>query len=124
MHNFRPGVPERLGIDDATLRALNPRLIHVYAASYGSTGPMSARPAFHVTAGAVCGGVLAQVGGGGPPGPDAELSPDELASWALRLQRGNESHPDFDAALVVSAAITMALYRASGRAAGTRWRPG
>ena len=41
VHNYRPGVPERLGIDDATLRAINPALIYLYAASYGSTGPMS-----------------------------------------------------------------------------------
>jgi crotonobetainyl-CoA:carnitine CoA-transferase CaiB-like acyl-CoA transferase len=110
VHNFRPGVPERLGIDDATLRAINPSLVHVYAASYGSTGPMAARPAFHVTAGAVCGGVLAQVGRDGPPGPDADLSAEDVAAWSLRLQRANESHPDFDAALVVAVAITMALF--------------
>ncbi len=67
VHNYRPGVPERLGIDYKTLRALNPRLVYLYAASYGSTGPMSARPAFHVTAGAVCGGALAQSGVGVAP---------------------------------------------------------
>src|SRR5207248_9414524 len=76
VHNYRPGVPERLGIDDATLRALNPRLIYLYAASYGSTGPMSGRPAFHVTAGAVCGGALAQSGGDGAPAPHVELTTD------------------------------------------------
>jgi crotonobetainyl-CoA:carnitine CoA-transferase CaiB-like acyl-CoA transferase len=109
-HNYRPGVPERLGIDAETLRALNPRLIHLYAASYGSTGPMSPLPAFHVTAGAVCGGVLEQCGSGGAPGPGVELSPDELAWWSSRLLRANESHPDFNAALAVAAAVTMALF--------------
>ena len=98
VHNYRPGVPERLGIDDATLRALNPGLIYLYAASYGSTGPMSGRPAFHVTAGAVCGGALAQSGGDGAPGPSVALSDVELAWWSRaahpvqrgqpRLQRG------------------------------------
>ena len=110
VHNYRPGVPERLGIDDATLRALNPGLIYLYAASYGSTGPMSARPAFHVTAGAICGGALAQSGGDGAPGPDVELSDEELAWWSQRLTRCNEANPDFNAALVVAAAVTMALY--------------
>jgi crotonobetainyl-CoA:carnitine CoA-transferase CaiB-like acyl-CoA transferase len=123
-HNYRPGVPERLGIDAETLRALNPRLIHLYAASYGSTGPMSALPAFHVTAGAVCGGVLAQCGSGGAPGPDVELSSDELAWWSSRLSRANESHPDFNAALAVAAATTMALFAArrtgTGQAVETR----
>ncbi|HXY92457.1 MAG TPA: CoA transferase, partial [Acidimicrobiia bacterium] len=110
VHNFRPGVPERLGIDDATLRARNPRLVYVYAASYGSTGPMAARPAFHVTAGAICGGALEQSGGDGAPGPGVTLGDAELAWWSERLTRCNESHPDFDAALVVAAAATMALY--------------
>ena len=112
VHNYRPGVPERLGIDDATLRALNPRLIYLYAASYGSTGPMAARPAFHVTAGAVCGGAQAQSGGDGTPGPDVDLSDEQLAYWSERLTRCNEANPDFNAALVVAAAVTMALYRA------------
>ena len=110
VHNYRPGVPERLGIDDATLRALNPRLIYVYAASYGSTGPSSAKPAFHVTAGAVCGGALAQSGGDGTPGPDVELSDEELVRWSQRLTRCNEANPDFNAALAVATAVTMALY--------------
>jgi crotonobetainyl-CoA:carnitine CoA-transferase CaiB-like acyl-CoA transferase len=110
VHNFRPGVPERLGIDDATLRALNPSLIYLYAASYGSTGPMSARPAFHVTAGAICGGAQAQSGGDGAPGPDAELDDTELARWSERLTRCNEANPDFNAALVVAATIAMAMY--------------
>jgi crotonobetainyl-CoA:carnitine CoA-transferase CaiB-like acyl-CoA transferase len=110
VHNYRPGVPERLGIDDATLRALNRGLIYLYAASYGSTGPMSAKPAFHVTAGAICGGALAQSGGDGAPEPTVELGDEELAWWSQRLTRCNEANPDFNAALVVAAAVTMALY--------------
>jgi crotonobetainyl-CoA:carnitine CoA-transferase CaiB-like acyl-CoA transferase len=109
-HNYRPGVPERLGIDYATLRARNPRLIYLYAASYGSTGPMSGRPAFHVTAGAVCGGALDQVGGTGAPAPDVELSDQQLARWSSFLTRANEANPDFNAALAAAAAVTMALY--------------
>ena len=90
VHNYRPGVPERLGIDDATLRALNPGLIYLYAASYGSTGPMAARPAFHVTAGAVCGGALAQSAATAHPVP---TSSSPTRSWRLvaaphALQRG------------------------------------
>lgn len=40
VHNFRPGVPERLGIDFATLSAMNPRLIYCAVTGYGETGPM------------------------------------------------------------------------------------
>jgi crotonobetainyl-CoA:carnitine CoA-transferase CaiB-like acyl-CoA transferase len=110
VHNYRPGVPERLGIDYQTLRALNPRLVYLYAASYGSTGPMSARPAFHVTAGAVCGGALAQAGTGVVPGPDAVVDKDDFGYWSQYLIRCNESNPDFNAALAVAAAVTMALF--------------
>jgi crotonobetainyl-CoA:carnitine CoA-transferase CaiB-like acyl-CoA transferase len=124
VHNYRPGVPERLGIDDATLRARNPGLIYLYAASYGSTGPMSAKPAFHVTAGAICGGALAQAGSDGAPGPSVDLSDEELAWWSRHLTQCNEANPDFNAALVVGAVLTMALYRRArsglGQTAETR----
>ena len=40
VHNFRPGVPERLAIDFATLAALNPRLIYCAVTGYGETGPL------------------------------------------------------------------------------------
>ncbi|HKI98419.1 MAG TPA: CoA transferase [bacterium] len=39
MHNYRPGAPEKLGVDYATLNALNPRLIYVAFSPYGSEGP-------------------------------------------------------------------------------------
>jgi crotonobetainyl-CoA:carnitine CoA-transferase CaiB-like acyl-CoA transferase len=38
LHNFRPGVDERLGIAYGTLRALNPRLIYVALTPYGAQG--------------------------------------------------------------------------------------
>jgi crotonobetainyl-CoA:carnitine CoA-transferase CaiB-like acyl-CoA transferase len=111
-------VPERLGIDDATLRAANPRLVYVYAGSYGSTGPCAALPAFHVTAGAILGGALAQSGRDGVPGPEVALTDDELAWWSRRLMRCNESNPDFNAALTVAAAVTMALFARARTGAG------
>jgi formyl-CoA transferase len=40
VHNFRPGVPERLGIDYDTLSALNPRIICCAVTGYGETGPL------------------------------------------------------------------------------------
>ena len=44
--NYRPGVLPRLGLDDATLRARNPRLLHVSLPGYGPTGPLADRPGF------------------------------------------------------------------------------
>lgn len=40
VHNFRPGVPERLGIGFDGLAALNPRLIYCAVTGYGETGPL------------------------------------------------------------------------------------
>jgi crotonobetainyl-CoA:carnitine CoA-transferase CaiB-like acyl-CoA transferase len=45
VHSFRGRVPESLGIDFDTLRAVNPRLVYQYAASYGSEGPYARQPA-------------------------------------------------------------------------------
>src|SRR5438128_2096300 len=39
VHNFRPGVMERLGFGFDDLRAINPRLIYAFGSGYGPTGP-------------------------------------------------------------------------------------
>ncbi len=67
VHNFRPGVAERLRIDFDTLEAINPRLVYCYAASYGSSGPYAGRPAFDPVVSALMGGEMAQAGEGNPP---------------------------------------------------------
>ncbi len=40
VHNFRPGVPERLGMAHEALNAINPRLIYCAVTGYGETGPL------------------------------------------------------------------------------------
>jgi formyl-CoA transferase len=40
VHNFRPGVPERLGIAYAQLEPLNPRLVYCAVTGFGETGPL------------------------------------------------------------------------------------
>ena len=46
VENFRPGVMRRLQLDDAALRAINPRLIYCSISGYGQTGPSAERPAY------------------------------------------------------------------------------
>ncbi|WP_439672982.1 L-carnitine dehydratase/bile acid-inducible protein F (plasmid) [Cupriavidus necator] len=41
LHNYRPGVMEKLGFGYEALVALNPRLIYAAASGYGETGPMA-----------------------------------------------------------------------------------
>ena len=39
VQNFRPGTMERFGLDEATIRTLNPRLVYLSISGVGDTGP-------------------------------------------------------------------------------------
>jgi crotonobetainyl-CoA:carnitine CoA-transferase CaiB-like acyl-CoA transferase len=67
LHNFRPGVPQRLGADYETLSAINPRLVYAYGSCYGSTGPWSHLPGFHSSPNAIAGTGVLEAGSGNPP---------------------------------------------------------
>jgi crotonobetainyl-CoA:carnitine CoA-transferase CaiB-like acyl-CoA transferase len=44
IHNFRPGIMDRLGLGWDAVRALNPRLIYAGVSGYGEEGPWRDRP--------------------------------------------------------------------------------
>ncbi|MEM9419629.1 MAG: CaiB/BaiF CoA-transferase family protein [Planctomycetota bacterium] len=44
MHNFRPGVIERLGLDYDTIKATNPDVVYGEISGYGSEGPWASKP--------------------------------------------------------------------------------
>ncbi len=46
IHNFRPGVMNKLNLGSERLRAVNPRLIYMAISGFGSTGPMKDAPAY------------------------------------------------------------------------------
>jgi crotonobetainyl-CoA:carnitine CoA-transferase CaiB-like acyl-CoA transferase len=46
VQNFRPGVVERLGLDEASLRAIRPELIYVSISAFGASGPYAHKPAY------------------------------------------------------------------------------
>ena len=46
VENYRPDVKQRLGIDYATMAAINPRLIYASISGYGEDGPYRLRPGF------------------------------------------------------------------------------
>ncbi len=62
IENFRPGVSNRLGCDQATLRAINPELVFLSSPGYGLDESMAERPAFDPLAQAL-GGFMAAQGG-------------------------------------------------------------
>jgi len=108
LHNFRPGAPQRLGIDWDTCRKINPRLIYVYVGAYGSTGPHHRRPGAHPLPGALF-GALRQAGRAMPPSPEKHLDMEELKEISRLLMRANEANPDPNASQAAATAITLAL---------------
>jgi len=55
IQNFRPGVAEDLGVGEATLRAINPRLIYCSISGFGPDGPSAGRPSYDTVAQAASG---------------------------------------------------------------------
>jgi len=88
LHNFRPGTPERLGIDDATLRALNPGLLYVYGSCFGSEGPWAHKPGFHSSPNAIVGCGVIEAGDGNPPQNRTFADPASALGTAAAIMVG------------------------------------
>lgn len=82
IENFTVGVTERLEVDFATLRRINPELVYLSLSSQGQVGPESARRSYGSTLDLLSG--LASVTGyadGGPMWSSGEVNyPDQAAS--------------------------------------------
>lgn len=46
LHNFRPGVAERLGLGYADVRAVNEQIVYISVTGFGHTGPYAAKRAY------------------------------------------------------------------------------
>ena len=67
IHNFRPGVMARLGLDAARLRPLNPSLIYCSLSGYGQDGPLATRPGQDLLLQGMSGIISTTGWEGGPP---------------------------------------------------------
>ena len=114
IHNYRPGVPERLGLDYETLAKRNPRLVHLSATGYGTHGPGKVRPSTHPVPGAALGGVLYQFG----ELPTERLDYPAMLDVSRRLFRANELNPDPNTSFVVASAAVMGLLGAADTGQG------
>ena len=107
MHNFRPGVPERLGIGYEQAKAIRPDVIYLQVNGYGPAGPSASRPSAHPIPGAAVGGQLHQAGAAMPPAAVGALEDvREAARW---LFRANEANPDPNTGSVVQSAVLLGL---------------
>jgi crotonobetainyl-CoA:carnitine CoA-transferase CaiB-like acyl-CoA transferase len=80
VQNFRPGVMARLGLDDDTVRGLNPRLVYVSISGFGAGGPMSHRPGQDLLVQAFTGLMWNAGSNGKPPVPAPVFVADAIAS--------------------------------------------
>jgi crotonobetainyl-CoA:carnitine CoA-transferase CaiB-like acyl-CoA transferase len=69
VHNFRPGVMERLHFGFEELSAINPRLIYAFGSGYGPTGPYRDKGGQDVLAQAMSGIASRRADPGAPPEP-------------------------------------------------------
>ena len=67
VHNFRPSVPGRLGIDHERLNLVNPRLIYCAVTGYGETGPMKDKAGYDQVLQTMTGMCVMQGKRGGTP---------------------------------------------------------
>jgi crotonobetainyl-CoA:carnitine CoA-transferase CaiB-like acyl-CoA transferase len=67
VESFGPGVPERLGIDHESLKAINPRLVYCSLSGYGTKGPMKDGKGYDLILQAFCGMISITGEQGGPP---------------------------------------------------------
>jgi formyl-CoA transferase len=71
VHNFRPGVMERLGFGYPELSVINPRLIYAFGSGYGPTGPYRDKGGQDVLAQAMSGIASRRAEPDAPPEPSA-----------------------------------------------------
>ena len=106
VHNFRPGVMERLGFGYEDVRALAPGIIYGHASGWGGQGPKTTHPAFDIAAQARS-GLMSMTGETeGGPLPAGVAIADYIGAMNLAMAviaalyardagRGNKDSADF-----------------------------
>lgn len=84
VHNFRPGVMEKLGLGYDAFREENPRIIYAGASAFGTKGPWGARPGNDLLAQAAS-GLMSVTGDGEAPVPAGAALADHTGALTLAL---------------------------------------
>ena len=80
VENFRHGVAQRLGLDYASLSAINPRLVYCSITGFGQTGPWRDKTAYDLVIQAVTGALSITGEAGRPPAKMGLPLADEMSS--------------------------------------------
>jgi len=107
LQSFRAGVAERLGLDAASLRAVNPDLVYLTAPGYGADGPCGHRPAYAPTIGAAVG--LAHRNAGPSIEEHAGMDIEEIKRGAVHLMNAVMGGGNADGYAAVTAGTAMTL---------------
>ena len=105
VQNYRPGVVERLGIDEKAVRAVKPDIVYVSISGFGEVGPYAHKPVYDPIIQAYSGLATVQAGG------------DDVRPRMLRTIL-----PDKLTAITASQAITAALLARARTGAGQHVR--
>jgi crotonobetainyl-CoA:carnitine CoA-transferase CaiB-like acyl-CoA transferase len=82
IQNFRPGVVDRLGIDEASLRAVRPDLVYVSVSGFGETGPYIDQKSYDYVIQALSGMASLQRDSGGEPALIRNVVIDKVTAMA------------------------------------------
>jgi len=107
LQSFRAGVAERIGVDEPTLRVLNPGLIYMAAPGYGEGGPYGHRPAYAPSISAGAGWPWRNAGA--LFGSSGERSLDDIKKEGVALAHAVSGYGNADCAAAVSVATAMML---------------
>ncbi|WP_223476617.1 CaiB/BaiF CoA transferase family protein [Oricola indica] len=112
LHNFRPGVMERLGYGYDDFSRINPGIIYCSASGYGDSGPYVSRPGQDMLLQGLTGLAAATGRGDGPPVPVGAGFADQIGAlnivygiltalhWRERTGEGQEIKVDLLSALL------------------------
>jgi crotonobetainyl-CoA:carnitine CoA-transferase CaiB-like acyl-CoA transferase len=85
LHNFRVGVSNRLGIDEASVARLNPNAVYCHASAFGTTGPRALFPGNDALMQALTGFERAVGGAGNEPIAGTWIPLDMAGGWVSAI---------------------------------------
>jgi len=109
LQSFRAGVAARLGVDEASVRAINPEVVYHEAPGFGTGGPYGHRPAYAPTIGAGSGMARRNIGAAVAEDPSMTLA--EVKDGAIRITAANLTvgHADGFSSLGVACGLALGL---------------